>query len=486
MFPIKVLTVPFHYKNPVSGRVPPGTAALNRLSPDQVMAPLTVIAVHGTFVRRAKWFDVGSPLREALGTLAGDSLRALELKWGGSNSYAARQRAAHALRDLILRDVPSDRRAFVIAHSHGGNVAFLAASDREVARRVAGIVTVSTPFLNTGPRLMDSVGRLIGMSVLAAAIGLAAYLLRGAILVSATGIVRLFITLAGAAAAVFVMNGVMFALTTVGSWLQLPERMQRSAQRAALRLADERLERAKTTPTELEVTSPEVPICVVYDEYDRVPMWLKAMRFMRRTPMAMLGPGRTQLAAIVFFISTFIWGHWGPGAWPHETPLVVTDEDIRIAVNTPNPAGAGNALTVMEIAKHFPAVPRAYAATLTFVDHSALALSVASLEMTALVASLELVHFLTGLLFGAAPWAYGTLGQLGVFGPWLTDFDISQLPLDRKDKVHEVPVVAPDVFRHSPLFDPATCMSIRRWIEQIQSEVIEPGVRLPGSDAVVE
>ncbi len=67
---------------------------------------------------------------------------------------------------------------YVIAHSHGGNVAMLAARDGSIASRLAGVVCISTPFLivapralGRGPRLFLAMGvALLGAFLLSAAL----------------------------------------------------------------------------------------------------------------------------------------------------------------------------------------------------------------------------------------------------------------------------------------------------------------------------
>jgi hypothetical protein len=49
------------------------------------------------------------------------------------------------LRDLVREY--SGARHFIIAHSHGGNVALYALQDEAIASKVSGVITLSTPFL---------------------------------------------------------------------------------------------------------------------------------------------------------------------------------------------------------------------------------------------------------------------------------------------------------------------------------------------------
>ena len=64
----------------------------------------------------------------------------------------ARHRATTELRDFLrsqLAEYPPEEgaRHFVIAHSHGGNIALYALRDPELAHRLSGVACFATPFL---------------------------------------------------------------------------------------------------------------------------------------------------------------------------------------------------------------------------------------------------------------------------------------------------------------------------------------------------
>jgi Alpha/beta hydrolase family len=114
------------------------------------MRPTCVVTlVHGTWAPEAAWTKTTSPLVEALSRSLGDGVQVEPFQWSGSNSHYARSRAATALRQHIQKC--SERyfgaNQFVIAHSHGGNVALYALRDPEVQRQVRGTVCLSTPFI---------------------------------------------------------------------------------------------------------------------------------------------------------------------------------------------------------------------------------------------------------------------------------------------------------------------------------------------------
>lgn len=115
--------------------------------------------VHGTwgrgllFKRRpkiARWFEPRSGFRQQVQSLIGsDNLEFRPLLWSGRNSIFSRNIAAKKLAsriDRISREVPHARQ-FVIAHSHGGNIAMRAQALRQCERPEVSIITMATPFL---------------------------------------------------------------------------------------------------------------------------------------------------------------------------------------------------------------------------------------------------------------------------------------------------------------------------------------------------
>src|SRR4051812_33993109 len=117
-----------------------------------------VTTIHGTFAKRAVWTGPDSPLSQYLRTHVSGPVRIAPFEWSGRNSFEARSDAARRLREhleAIARAEP-DSRQFVVAHSHGGNVALLAAGDGILTSPVAGIVCLSTPFLQAWPRALGA------------------------------------------------------------------------------------------------------------------------------------------------------------------------------------------------------------------------------------------------------------------------------------------------------------------------------------------
>ena len=124
--------------------------------------PVVVTLVHGTFGRLpgtdAAWTREGSMLRERLGAELGGDVVFVPFRWSGMNWPAARYRAARRLRDHFRHTAQRypARSHYVIAHSHGGNVALYALRDAEREDAPEGLprgaVCLSTPFIAAQPR----------------------------------------------------------------------------------------------------------------------------------------------------------------------------------------------------------------------------------------------------------------------------------------------------------------------------------------------
>ena len=91
--------------------------------------PARLVLVHGTFAPNAEWTHPDSYLCSALRTRF-PSAEFLPFNWSGRNSHSARIAAGKQLGEFIrrLKNERPDRPCYVIAHSHGGNVALYALS----------------------------------------------------------------------------------------------------------------------------------------------------------------------------------------------------------------------------------------------------------------------------------------------------------------------------------------------------------------------
>ena len=102
--------------------------------------PITVSLVHGTWAKHAAWTAPGSPLQTAL-RAAFEGIKVDAFQWSSWNRFSARHRAAEELAEKIKS---TTGRHYIIAHSHGGNVAIEATRSQE--NRVAGLICLNTPF----------------------------------------------------------------------------------------------------------------------------------------------------------------------------------------------------------------------------------------------------------------------------------------------------------------------------------------------------
>jgi hypothetical protein len=108
-----------------------------------------IILVHGTWARRAPWLNQSSLLCKTLCEKLPEPIKIVPFEWTGRNSNEARQRAGKNLEWLIrklVNDHPTAKH-FIVAHSHGGNIALYALRDPALQGRVTGVICLSTPFL---------------------------------------------------------------------------------------------------------------------------------------------------------------------------------------------------------------------------------------------------------------------------------------------------------------------------------------------------
>jgi hypothetical protein len=108
------------------------------------------------------WFHEDSCFRNRLESeLRNENIAATfrAFEWSGANSVFHRARAADELSSLLASD-RDNANSIVIAHSHGGNVAFRAISKLGSRGATIHLITLATPFLRvfptwSGPRFSD-------------------------------------------------------------------------------------------------------------------------------------------------------------------------------------------------------------------------------------------------------------------------------------------------------------------------------------------
>ena len=143
-----------------------------------------VVLVHGTwpygllhsllarfaFTRRwvkkspRTWSNPEQPFRAGLAQAIGLEVRILEFFWSGFNGPHARRMAAVQLAEFVdhaTNEGPTsgDTRVFIVAHSHGGNVA--ADACKLTKRAPAGLACMSTPFIAASRRRLTEAERTL-------------------------------------------------------------------------------------------------------------------------------------------------------------------------------------------------------------------------------------------------------------------------------------------------------------------------------------
>ena len=103
------------------------------------------------------WTAAGSRFRSQMLDALGHSVHFVRFPWTGKNSLAGRKRGSQDLAALVLecrREFPHSR-IYVIAHSHGGSIAWMALQRDDVTKAVNGLVCLATPFLSFRRTTLD-------------------------------------------------------------------------------------------------------------------------------------------------------------------------------------------------------------------------------------------------------------------------------------------------------------------------------------------
>jgi pimeloyl-ACP methyl ester carboxylesterase len=111
--------------------------------------------IHGTWANwrvfglpaKPRWFELGHKFRDQLETLSTSDVRVEDFRWGwGANMHGQRVKAAKRLAQK-LRESDSEDRHILIGHSHGGNIALMAARYVRGSNNVLSLMALSTPFI---------------------------------------------------------------------------------------------------------------------------------------------------------------------------------------------------------------------------------------------------------------------------------------------------------------------------------------------------
>ncbi len=106
----------------------------------QKVSSMTII-VHGTWAATSPWWQKGGTFWNDLNSHVNDLYSGSNpFSWSGNNSHGDRVAAAQALVNWVALNPTSNLR--IIAHSHGGNVCFLAG---RLGLRINKLITLGTP-----------------------------------------------------------------------------------------------------------------------------------------------------------------------------------------------------------------------------------------------------------------------------------------------------------------------------------------------------
>jgi len=126
----------------------------------QLYTQSVFIIIHGTWGADSSWYTSQGDFFEALeNTVKNRNSSVVSFRWSGGCGHASRVKAAEDLAKLI-KTYNSDTTIYLIAHSHGGNVATLACQllAQDIAHnryRIRGLFALGTPVMDNYLPNMD-------------------------------------------------------------------------------------------------------------------------------------------------------------------------------------------------------------------------------------------------------------------------------------------------------------------------------------------
>ena len=127
-------------------------ALLLSISACVLQAQSVFILIHGTWGAECSWYVPKGDFFEALEhTVSKKNSAVVSFRWSGGAGHEARIKAAHSLVKLI-KTYDTSVALYVVAHSHGGNVAMLAshmlADEEDNKHHIRALFTLGTPVMN--------------------------------------------------------------------------------------------------------------------------------------------------------------------------------------------------------------------------------------------------------------------------------------------------------------------------------------------------
>lgn len=131
-----------------------------------------VYLVHGTFAQGAEWVHPSSALAKSVKAGLGSDVLIAPFKWSGANSHTARRAAGKKLAQTIHKfdHYNPDAPQYIVAHSHGGNVAAYALNESGVRSKITAVACLGTPFIKAHARDLVGAKRLVQWILTACAI----------------------------------------------------------------------------------------------------------------------------------------------------------------------------------------------------------------------------------------------------------------------------------------------------------------------------
>lgn len=146
------------------------------------MSNIKFTLIHGTFSANAEWVNEGidenpDGFRARLRNRFSEPINfTVPPAWGSKGllklkdlTNSARLDGADNLAEHVL-DQTDENKHFMVAHSHGGNVAMYAMQNKSVAEKVDGLICLATPFLYPRKRPLSITALLLSLAIMLAGI----------------------------------------------------------------------------------------------------------------------------------------------------------------------------------------------------------------------------------------------------------------------------------------------------------------------------
>lgn len=253
-----------------------------------------ITLIHGTFAADSDWVvddENASPsgFRGRLKSALGDNTSFnIPRPWGASSilgklndlTNSARLNGAESLKQELLEHPKVEgEKHFLLAHSHGGNVAMYALQDPQVQQRVDGLICMATPFLFPRRRPLNITTLILSLIIMT--IGVAQVVWRMGMSNQST--------LGWLAAIGLVVSGVILPAILV--WMVYRVRCkQANVENSKL---DEHI-------ANLSYTNPKVPILLIRSSGDEASGLLRGTQFLNWLAGMVMRLGGRQLYILIF------------------------------------------------------------------------------------------------------------------------------------------------------------------------------------------